>query len=173
MSDVKKQEPSWYELGMGIKLSVHYHQERKRFFARWDNTSNLLGLLLSSGATIALWHDSSHSQGIALYLAFAVAVVQGFALVIGFSRKASQHNDFCRCYLDLLKKWTVAEESTEMYNNIESERLDIEKIEPTPMPYLVERCHIDLMRREGFPRDRWPKLNLFKRAFAQYLPEIG
>lgn len=102
-----------------------------------------------------------------------VALVQGFALVVNFSQKAWLDRDLQRRCIDLIAEWKRSPVALENLASLEKARLSIEKNEPVPTPYLITRCHVDVMRRDDVPREEWPTLRWWQRSFAQYLPEMG
>jgi hypothetical protein len=163
-------ERDWRVLGFDLRLCSLYHQERRRFFERWNDLTAFLGVLLGSGTAISLLQSSPR---LAVSIAFAMTVVQALNLVIGFSRRAWMHGDLYRSFIDLEIDWVKSTASPETLADLTVCRREVEKQEPAPMPYLVRRCHIELMRREGHPPDQWPpKLRAWQRAFAQFLPEL-
>lgn len=168
--NAKELTSSWFEFGMALRLGCHYHQERRRFFERWNNLSAFAGVVFSSAALATF---KTNNTEFAIWLTLFVAVVQAANLVVGFSRKAWNHGDLMKKFVDLEMEWRRADESVERLVELQAKRLELEKQEPTPMPYLVQRCHIDLMRRNGYPKEQWPKLGWWKRMLAQYLPELG
>lgn len=92
--------------------------------------------------------------------------------MVGFSRMAWTHGEFMRRFIDLENEWRRTEMSHDAYVRLENVRRDIEKDEPAPMPYLVELCHIAIMRRQGRPKDEWPKLKSWQRHLANYWPSV-
>ncbi len=159
-------ERDWRELGFDLRLCSHYHLERKRFFDWWNHVSAFLAVLLGSATAVALL---ATNPKVAMVVAIAVTVIQGFNLVIGFSRQAWTHGDLYRQFIDLEIDWMKAEPSVKALSDLGAARRALEKTEPTPMPYLIRRCHIDIMRRDGNPKSEWPRLGFWQRAFANYL----
>lgn len=170
MKDESELEREWRVLGFDLALCSHYHQEQRRFFERWNMAAAFFGVVLGSATAASL---IKQMPDIAIVISLALTIIQGLNLVIGFSRMAWAHGDLYRRFIDLEMKWREAPRRKESLIELTNERRKIEQSEPTPMPYLVRRCQIDVMRREGYAKDQWPRLHLVQRAFAQYLPSMG
>lgn len=162
----------WFALGFRLKLCGHYHLERRRFFERWNRIATFLSVVLGSGTALALVGNGENKQ-LALWLAFAVTVVSAGNLVIGFARHAWEHAHLFGRFIDLENAWRRTPQSEAAYLDLMERKGELDKAEPTPMPYLITRCQIDVMRREGYKEAEWPSLNWFQRTFAHYLPEMG
>ncbi len=163
-------ERGWRVLGFDLALGSHYHQERRRFFERWNMVSAFLGVVLGSATAASLIKQWPQA---ALVAALLLTFIQGLNLVIGFSRMAWTHGDLYRRFIDLEMKWRETSCSEKALIALGNERRRIEQGEPNPMPYLVRRCHIDVARREGYPDAGCPKLGFFARRLAHYLPELA
>ena len=158
-------EADWRVLGFDLRLSTQYHQVRRRFFERWNIRAAFLGVVLGSGAAVGILAEHPRA---AVAIALALTVVQGLNLVIGFSRLAWLHGDLYRRFIDLEVQWLKTACTPEALASLTVARRVLEKEEPTPLPYLVRRCQIDVMRRDGNPENEWPVHGFWQRALAQY-----
>lgn len=161
----------WFRTGMRIRLSSLYHLERRRFFEDWNRVTQFLSVVLGSGACVALVNETS--KGAAIWLTFAVTVLSAANLVVGFGRRSWDHARLHDQFVDLESEQRRAECTKGSLNDITERKRNLDKAEPAPMPYLVTRCQIDLMRADGYESNEWPKLHWFKRMAANYLPDLG
>ncbi|MFT3791557.1 MAG: hypothetical protein QM741_10850 [Rudaea sp.] len=163
-------EKDWRVLGFDLALCSHYHQERRRFFERWNRATAFFGVIMGTATVSSLL---GKLPDYAVAASVAVTIVQGLNLVIGFSRLAWLHGDFYRRFIDLEMKWRETQRSKAALNSLTNERRKIEQGEPPCLPYLVRRCQIELMRRDGYSMSEAPRLTLPQRFFAQYLPTLS
>lgn len=161
----------WYALGFRLRLCSAYHLERRRFFENWNRLAQFLAIVLGSGACVAL--AGGYGTQPAIWLAASVSVLSAANLVIGFGRRSWEHARLHDQFIDLENAWRRADETQDAYNDLMERKRNLDKAEPVPMPYLITRCHIDLMRADGYQRKEWPPLSWFQRLFANYLPELG
>lgn len=159
----------WFQLGLRLRLCSAYHLDRRRFFEGWNRIAQFLGIVLGSGACVALIGQSTTA---ALWLTLGVTVLSAANLVIGFGRHSWEHARLHDQFVDLSNAHRRMECTQDNYNALMEQKGDIDKREPVPMPYLITRCHINLMRADGYPRNEWPSLGRFKWLFANYLPDM-
>jgi hypothetical protein len=159
----------WFKLGFRLRLSSTYHLERRRFFEDWNRLTQFLAIVLGSGACVALVGKGTE---LAIWMTFGVTVLSAANLVIGFGRRGWDHARLHDQFVDLENAHRRATCSQDTYNDLMERKRNLDKAEPVPMPYLITRCQIDLMRADGYEVDRRPKLHWAKRLFANYLPDI-
>lgn len=158
----------WHALGFCLRLSSAYHLERRRFFEDWNRRGQFVSVVLGSAACVAL--SGGHGTSAALWLAFSATVLSAANLVIGFGRRSWEHARLHDQFVDLENQHRRESPTRDAYNDLMERRRNLEKTEPAPMPYLITRCHIGLMRADGYEQTQWPQLSLFQRLFANYLP---
>jgi hypothetical protein len=170
----------WRILGYDIRLGRHYHQERRRFWEFWNNVSAYSSVLAGSFAAAAVKYNQAE---ITIALALIVPVVQGAALVFGFTRKMALHSDLYRSFTDLENTWIKNDPEEDRIKEMKGAKNTVEKTEPSPMRILVVRCEKDICERYGYlagewikpssyPAERWKAFKWYQRRFAQYLPKL-
>lgn len=159
----------WFSLGFKLRLSSTYHLERRRFFEDWNRWVQFLAIVLGSGACVAL---TGKGTEVAIWLTFGVTALSAANLVIGFGRRSWEHARLHDQFVDLENEHRRAVCSLDAYNDLMERKRNLDKVEPVPMPYLITRCHRDLMRADGYNEDALPKLHWCKRLLANYLPDI-
>lgn len=165
-ADLSKQ---WFALGFKLRLCSAYHLERRRFFEYWNRLVQFLAIVLGSGACVAL---TGKGTELAMWLTFGVTALSAANLVIGFGRRSWEHARLHDQFVDLENAHRREAPSTESYIDLMERKRNLDKVEPVPMPYLITRCHIDLMRADGYEEDKWPRLHWCKRLLANYLPDL-
>ena len=163
----------WYKLGMRLRLSCMYHLERRRFFEDWNRITQFLSVVLGSAACVALVGDGDRSAWPVIWLTFFVTVMTAANLVIGFGRRSWEHARLHDQFVDLECAHRQSDISRQAFNALTERKRNLDKAEPASMPYLVTRCHIDMMRADGYAPEEWPSLHWFKRLAANYLPDLG
>lgn len=166
-ADLSKQ---WHGLGFKLRLCSAYHLERRRFFEFWNRLAQFLAIALGSSACLAL---TGKGTQLAMWLTFDVTILSAANLVIGFGRRSWEHARLHDQFVDLENVYRRASCSVDSYNDLMERKRNLDKAEPVPMPYLITRCHIDLMRADGYEEETWPKLRPWQRLLANYLPELG
>lgn len=159
----------WYALGFRLRLCSAYHLERRRFFEDWNRIVQFFAVVLGSGACLALVGKGTEP---ALWLTFGVTVLSAANLVFGFGRRSWEHARLHDQFVDLENEHRRAAGTLDDFNDLMERKRNLDKVEPVPMPYLITRCQIDLMRADGYEREEWPELHWFKHALANYLPDI-
>jgi len=160
----------WFALGFKLRLCSAYHLERRRFFEFWNRLAQFLAIALGSSACLALTGKGTQT---AMWLTFSVTILSAANLVIGFGRRSWEHARLHDQFVDIENAYRRATSSLDAYNDLMERKRNLDKAEPVPMPYLITRCHIDLMRADGHDEREWPKLHWCKRLLANYLPELG
>lgn len=158
--DTKQQR--WDTL-WGVQRSVRYHARRQTFFDRWRRLTSFTSLLLGSGAAAAVMGQIGHN--VALGMAFAVAVLSAFDLVIDTAGMTRKHADLGRRFIKLEAKILADEDPS--YETVTAwcgERLDIESDEPPTYKALNLLCENEQAIATNTPR--WVKLNWWQRLTA-------
>jgi len=159
----------WFQLGLRLRLCSAYHLERRRFFESWNHRAQFFSIVLGSGACALLIGTNT---GLAAWLTFGVTVLSAANLVIGFGRHSWEHARLHDQFVDLENAYRRAECTRASYNDLMQQKRELDKREPIPLPYVITRCHINLMRADGYECDEWPELGKFKWLFANYLPDL-
>lgn len=163
----------WHVLNFDLRLSSDYHTERRRFFDRLHNWTTAVSAILGSATVVALLDGSGLGRQIALGCSLPVAIASILDTTIGFAGKAAKHSDLARRFIELERKFILAQPDETTYAQLLAGRREIEAEEPPALPALVVRCHRELARRdghkEGDPGMPAP-LGFMRRHFAHVLP---
>ena len=135
-----------HRLLFGIQRSARYHDRRRAFFDLLHHITNVVTILLS-GVVLMDLAGTSVPDSFKASAAIA-AILSAFDLVIGFSRRAAEHRDFKRQFIELERKMLSAR-SSEDFESIVSARLAVEADEPAVFRALDGLCHNELMIAHG------------------------
>ena len=161
-----KVSDEWHGMLFDIRRSIRYHNRRRAFFDRLEQTSNMAALVFGS-ATIGGILGQTPYKIIALGAAALVIILSSVNLVAGSTRRARDHADFARRFIDLEKKMVLSDPSNQCLRNITTERLAIEAEEPPVLQVLNVLCHNEQMRAMGYPPEQMAKVGFLQRTFAQ------
>lgn len=131
-------EDRWHNLLFGVRRSIRYHQRRRAFFDRLDQLSNMLSVILGSTAIYGVLGDDA--KDVALIASALVTVMASINLVVGCSRRAREHADFARQFIELEKRM-IGKASEERLHEVTEARLSIEAGEPPVLHVLNVICH--------------------------------
>ena len=100
-----------------------------------------------------------------------VTLFSAIDLVVGTSKMARLHEFLARRFIDLEKKIiSIPQEqfSANDFNQLTTERLDIEADEPPVKQVLDSLCQNELLRSMGYGREEFVHVAIYQRLFAQF-----
>lgn len=147
IADISEQ---MWELLFAVRLSIRYHDRRKRFFAFLHRTTSGLAVVFGSAAMAALIGNLPKSVGLAA--AGVVTIASALDLVIGFTAAANLHHDLKGRFIELEREIIDAHDDS-MLSHYQRRRLEIEKDEPPIYRALSTLCHNDIVRSEYSAQD--------------------
>lgn len=136
----EKIEEDIYSLTFSVNKSIRYHSKRRQFFDYWHSCCDALTAISGSSAFVALLSEKP-SVHIALWLSAIVAISTSCDLVIGLSKKGQQYDDLKKRFSRLLNEIIIGDHTMENLVKWKSERISIEKDEPTFLTLLNTICH--------------------------------
>lgn len=145
-----------WELLFGVQRSVRYHDRRIRFFERLHSLTAGLTAFLGTGAFSVLVSESTKYRGAATYAIAAVALLGVFDLVIGYSRRAREHNSIRNRFIEL-EAGITRDSNDELLSEYQARRLIIETDEPPKLHALDAMCHFELLRAKDLATDQHVK----------------
>ena len=150
----------------GVRRSVRYHSCRRAFFDRLNNTTNVTSVLFGSAALASLL--ASGGRALILIAATVVTFFSAVNLVIGSTRKAREHADLAKKFVELQKQIVGCAKPTDQdLRNWTQNRLEIEAEEPPVLKVLDSMCHNDQLRADGFSREEFLDIRWYQRLLAQ------
>ncbi|WKN21516.1 hypothetical protein [Azotobacter vinelandii] len=162
--DNSELEDNWHNMLFGVRRSIRYHQRRRAFFERLDQFSNMLSVIFGSTAIYGVLGPDA--KKFALIASAMVTATASINLVIGCSKKAREHSDLARRFIELEKRM-IGKASVERLNEVTEARLNIEAEEPPILRVLDALCHNDQMRAMGYKREQLAKIGPLQTLFAQ------
>ncbi|VVE41655.1 hypothetical protein PCO31111_04207 [Pandoraea communis] len=160
-----KAELECHNLLFDIRRSIRYHNRRRAFFDRLDQSTNMLSVIFGSAAVYGVLEQQY--KAVALVAAGAVTVLSAINLVVGSSQRARTHADLARQFIALEKRMVGAVPTEALILEMQSERLSIEAEEPPVLHVLNVLCHNEQMRSMGYPAEQMAKVGFWQRVFAQ------
>lgn len=160
------------DLLFGVRRSIRYHSRRRGFYERFHAVVLFLAVVFGS-ATLGAF-GGALGEGLPLWIKLAPAVLatvlSAADLVIGSMRKAWQHADLARRFIDLERRLMASSATPDeaLVTELTSERLAIEVDEPPVLRVLDTLCHNELLRAMGYPPDRQIRVGFWQRACAQF-----
>ena len=123
-----------------VLRSMRYHRKRQRFFEFQHLWATFFGVVLGSGAFIAISANSKSAGWIAL----GSALISALTLVVRPSERARRHADLHDKFSDLAKQLNVRRALTDVeLEKIIEARCDIEKTESPHLRSLNEICYYE------------------------------
>ena len=171
MEKINKKEEEfkeeWEDLLWHVRLSKRYHLRRVAFFDGYHTFTNVLGVIFGSATMMTI------VSGMGPYwIAGASLVVTIFFtidLIVGTSRKARDHNDLVRRFIELEQDMELTSKPSEDdLRKFRATSLEIEKDERPPLKILVDICHNEMITAYGYKADLVP-IGWWKRLFANIL----
>lgn len=158
---------AWHHLLFGVRRSVRYHAERRRFFDRWHRVT-MLATIVGGSATIV--SVAQQRPAIATALAAAVSVAGALDMVIGYAGRAREHHDLVRGFSALERDMVATLTPTgDDVARCTGRRLDLEAEEPATLRLLDSQCHNDLAYALGYDARQIVPLRWYHRLLAQYV----
>lgn len=155
----------WEGLLFDVRRSVRYHNRRRAWFDRMDQTTNVLSLIFGSTAIYGVL--SQANTNLALLSAAVVTVFSAINLVVASSQRARAHFDFARKFFELEQKMIlVSNVSKESVQSITAERLSIEKDEPPVLRVLDSICYNEQILSMDFPTDQMVVVGFWQRLLS-------
>ncbi len=133
----------------GIQRSVRYHDRRVAHFDLLHKVTDVLTILLSGVVILEL--SGVESPTWIKILATVTAILVASDLVVGYSRRANQHHDFKRRFIELERRM-LKSDLNETFDAVRDARLVIESEEPPIFRALDAMCHNELLTAKGFSR---------------------
>ena len=155
----------WEGLLFDIRRSVRYHNRRRAFFDRLDQTTNVLSLVFGSAAIYGVLSHANANW--AVLSAAVVTIFSAVNLVVGSSQRARAHFDFARQYFELERKMImVLDVSETVLRDITAERLSVEKNEPPVLKVLDCICYNEQLRAMDYPLDQMVAVGFWQRMLS-------
>lgn len=156
-----------HNLLFAVRRSIRYHMRRRRFFERWNMTTNALSVIFGStaiGGVVKGW------EALAIVSGAIVTFFSAVNLVVGTVRMARLHEDLAKKFVDLEKELVLAGEYDEAaYRAFGAKRLEAERDEPPVLRVLDSVCHNELLRAMGYDRSQFVKIEWYQRLLAQFV----
>lgn len=138
------------ELRFNVARSVRYHDKRRAFYESMGKGLQLVSLLGSSAAVIALLKDLNTDSAALVFS--AVAASTGLLnLVIGTSGKLEVYTKLKNRFLDLQARVEAVQEPTEaVLSKLIEDRYQIEKEEPGISVWINKICYNETIDALGY-----------------------
>lgn len=154
-----------------IRRSVRYHVRRRAFFETCHAAVMFCIILLSSGSLVAVFTDVGKAEW-CIYTGLALTVLGTIDLVIGFSRRAKDHEVLNKQFHSLLIEMQMEKPSVERLQQWKRKRLNIEAEEPPIYRALDVSCHNEEVMAMGVPKEQF-KLSRCQKLFMHFLRYAG
>jgi len=156
-----------YKLLFGVRRSVRYHMRRVSFFYRAHKWLTVLAATGGVGTITALVIGSSQAT---LVFGGVTAFFSVIDLVFNLAKRAREHNDLARRFIDLEKELFDAEEGIDrmMLADLTGQRLSIEKDEPPVLRVLDIICHNELVTAMDCGEEYEKRVMWFQRLCADF-----
>lgn len=162
---------AYKDLLWGVRRSVRYHMRRVRSYDNRSRVATGVAVLFASAAGAAAL--TNVDQSVAAVLSGVVALISTADLVTNNSRKARDHSDLSRRFVELEQALVSAGPEANNYSEYVKTRLAIEADEPPVMRVLDLLCHNELARAEGHgPEEHYPIVG-YERLMAPWSSEFG
>jgi len=142
-------QPMW-DLLFTVRLSIRYHDRRRRFFASLQRITAAVNMMFGSAAVATFAGLLDHSFGIVS--AAIIATLSALELVIGYGSAANLHHDLRRRFIEL-EQQIMADATAEKLAQYQRQKLDIEKDEPPVRHALNSLSYNDVARAEYPPAE--------------------
>lgn len=168
-NDMTDLDRAHHELLFGVRRSVRYHMRRVSSLDGFHGFVIFMAFVLSL-ATIAIL-GTELAPGWKLLPAALTSLLVAVDLLIGSSRKARQHADLARRFIELERKMVVgqADMTDATIAEWKDQRLQIELKEAPILRVLDTLCHNELLRAMGYEPERYIPVRWWQRFFAQFI----
>lgn len=161
-----------WALDFAAAKSMRYHSYRRSFWQSLDAWTKAITLLSGTAVLVSFF---AHRHDLAEGFAFAVAAFSAADVILGFSKRASEHDGlyraFCGFRADIVE---TAEPTEKKIVAWERRRLEIEMDEPGVLDLLERRCAAEEAKARHVPlRESW-KLSWWQvvRSQISIVPQI-
>ena len=154
------------DIRFDVKRSARYHNARRRFFEFLDKTVTACALIFSSATVYTILTEAR--QSLTAAVAAFVTVITTITLVFDAGRKARDHEEFAKKYIQIEKEMDLTDKPSK--NDIKrwkTQLSEISKAEPPIKIVLDAIMHNDLLRAEGYERKYFLKIGWFQKLVAQ------
>lgn len=163
--------PSHRQVLFRVRRSIRYHSRRQKHYIGLHHAALLLAIWLGSASIVALATEiiKDWPLWIKLLPAAFVSLFSSADLVFGNEQKIWMHADFVRRFTDLERRLISPEgKKPESIVEIRDKVSEIEATEPPVLHVLNTLCRNELMRAEGFPKNRQIAVGFFQRLFSGF-----
>lgn len=154
------------DLLFSVRLSIRYHDRRRRFYESMSSFSSFAATVFGSAAAAAFLGNWGKPWVAAV--ALAVAALSALTLVVGPVAKAWRHADLRRRFTELERLIVTSDPTTELVADCRAERLSIEADEPPVLRVLATICHNEQSRSMGYGPDEMIPVGFWQRRFASF-----
>jgi hypothetical protein len=162
-----------YNFLFDVRRSIRYHERRKSFFYRIQNTVSFFAVIMAGVVVMDAVKDGTPPRWI-VYVGVFAAVLSALDLVIGFSKNADIHSKLREKFADLEIDIITGPPSGDVWLDYQKRRLVIEKDEPATFFVIDGLCRNELLIADGYSPLRkedakhFAKINLFQRMTGQF-----
>lgn len=146
-----------YGLLFDVRRSIRYHDRRGAFYERFHQVTSVLTILMAGSVLFDIGKSGPTDLWLT-YLALAAALLAAFDMVVGYSRKATLHSELKSRFADLEIRMLTGPSQGEIWAEYATERLRIEKDEPSPYYIVDALCRNELLVASGVRRKERPEL---------------
>ena len=169
-----------YKFLFGIRRSVRYHMRRRQFYEKWHAWTVGASAVIASSAGAAIFAQLPGGlHWLAAAAAILVGVLSALDLAVATVKRADQHSDLARRFIDLEKRFAHGNDlDDEAFASAVRTRLEIQASEPPTLRLLDAMCHYEEKRSVGYPPEkvqipalrRWTANWISHETFARRLP---
>jgi hypothetical protein len=156
-------------LEFGIHKSLRYHAKRRAFFDTFHRAATAIIAIAGSAAFFALIGDKTRiSEAAAIIVVFFSTI----DFVFAFPEKAREHDRLYERFSDLAAKLARLDKgqlNLNEVNELRSERLMLEKGEPSSLDALNVICHNEEAEARGYGSSDRYKIGGFQRLVAPFV----
>ena len=156
-----------------VRRSSRYHNRRQRFYELWSSMTIFVMIFGSSSAVVVSLLELGKFWGW-LYTAISVIVAAFGAaeMAVGMTaRRADIHANLAQRFITLEKRFAhgrILDDAE--FEELTSERLEIESSEPPSLALLNTMCHLELLRAYGVTKE-YPSIPWRRRFLANVVSQ--
>jgi hypothetical protein len=163
---IEKDYDRHWSLLWNTQLGVRYHMHMQSFYARFGKFVTAFSLVMSSAAFATIYQSDN---GIAKWLACAVALAQILELVIDSKAKTTLHASLRQKYLQLELELSGRDFIYDYEEkSLKAKRIAIEVEEPPLIQALGDRCHNELSKVYDLGEDKMVKMPWYQSLKANF-----
>lgn len=140
-----------YGLLFDVRRSVRYHDRRRAFYEQLHHFTSFLTILMAGSVFFDL-AKPGETAGWLLGISVLAAIFAALDMVIGYSKRASLHNNLRERFALLEIDMVMGDTEEATWSNYWRDRLMIEKDEPPLYKVLDGLCRNELLEAEGYKR---------------------